>query len=148
MPYFTSCVVIGVPSSKKTSSFRWYVHVFAPSLGVPRSVARSGAGLAPASPGSRFRVVSVRNSSEGMLPPPEVYSRAGSRWLMPPWFRTSSVPPWQLLGSKAAADEPGLPEDGELDDEHAAVPATRSARAAERTGIFRMGKPLRGGDEM
>ncbi|MEV6637456.1 hypothetical protein AB0M54_42675 [Actinoplanes sp. NPDC051470] len=72
MPYLTSAAVIGVPSSKKMSSRSLYVHVLAPSDEVPRSVARSGAGLVPASPGWRLRVVSVRNSSDGMLPPPEV----------------------------------------------------------------------------
>src|SRR4051812_9103167 len=104
MPYFTSAAVIGVPSSKRMSLRRWYVQVRAPSDGVPRSVARSGAGLAPASPASRLRVVSVRNSSDGMLPPPDVYNRAGSRCVMPLSLSTDSVPPWQVAGSNAVAD--------------------------------------------
>ena len=41
-PYFTSAQVIGVPSSKVTPSLSVNVHVFAPSEGLPVSVARSG----------------------------------------------------------------------------------------------------------
>src|SRR6185312_3515801 len=61
---------------------------------------------------------------------------------MLPWFRTSRVPPWQVLGSNAA--EPGVPdEEWPADDEHAAAPAATSARAAERTDILRMGRTSR-----
>ncbi|GAA2025355.1 hypothetical protein GCM10009839_24280 [Catenulispora yoronensis] len=46
------------------------------------------------------------------------------------------------------AELPVLPVEDELDDEHAAVPAITSARAAERTGIFRMGRPLGRGEDV
>lgn len=72
MPYLTSAEVIGVPSSNLRPFFRVYVHTVAFSLGRPVSVARSGTTSAPAAPSSRLRVVSVRKTSEGTLPPPEV----------------------------------------------------------------------------
>ncbi len=72
MPYLMSPLVMAVPSSYFSPSFRVYVQTVAFLLGVPRSVARSGTTWAPASPFSRLRVVSVRNTREGTLPPPEV----------------------------------------------------------------------------
>ena len=72
MPYLMSADVMGEPSSYVRPFFRVYVHTVAFLLGLPRSVARSGTTFAPAAPSSRLRVVSVRKTSEGTLPPPEV----------------------------------------------------------------------------
>lgn len=72
MPYLMSALVIGDPSSNLRPSLSVYVHTVAFSLGRPVSVARSGTALAPAAPFSRLRVVSVRKTSVGTLPPPEV----------------------------------------------------------------------------
>ena len=72
MPYLMSAEVIGVPSSYSRPFFRVYVHTVASLLGRPVSVARSGTTWAPAAPFSRLRVVRVRKTREGTLPPPEV----------------------------------------------------------------------------
>ncbi|CAM5474827.1 hypothetical protein SALBM135S_07293 [Streptomyces alboniger] len=72
MPYLMSAEVIGVPSSYLRPFFKVYVHTVAFSLGLPRSVARSGTTSAPLAPSSRLRVVSVRKTRLGTLPPPEV----------------------------------------------------------------------------
>ncbi len=72
MPYLTSALVMGVPSSNFSPSLRVYVHSVASLLGRPVSVARSGTTWVPAAPASRLRVVSVRKTREGTLPPPEV----------------------------------------------------------------------------
>jgi hypothetical protein len=50
-----------------------------------------------------LRVVSVRKTSEGTLPPPEVYSRAGSKSSCGREFRTVSVPPFCGLASPLPA---------------------------------------------
>lgn len=93
MPYLMSAEVIGVPSSYLRPFFRVYVHTVASLLGRPVSVARSGTTLALTAPFSRLRVVSVRKTSDGTLPPPEVYRRAGSKSVWASEFRTVSVPP-------------------------------------------------------
>src|SRR3954468_16200768 len=93
MPYLMSAEVIAVPSSYLRPFFRVYVHTVASLLGRPVSVARSGTTLAPAAPFSRLRVVSVRKTRDGTLPPPEVYRRAGSKSSWGLEFRTVSVPP-------------------------------------------------------
>ena len=64
--------MIAVPSSYFRPSLSVYVQTVAFLLGVPRSVARSGTTFAPAAPASRLRVVSVRKTRDGTLPPPEV----------------------------------------------------------------------------
>ncbi len=72
MPYLMSAEVIAVPSSYLRPSLSVYVHTVASSLGLPGSVARSGTTFAPSAPSSRLRVVRVRKTREGTLPPPEV----------------------------------------------------------------------------
>ncbi len=72
MPYLMSALVIAVPSSYLMPSLRMYVQTVAFLLGLPRSVARSGTTFEPAAPFSRLRVVRVRKTREGTLPPPEV----------------------------------------------------------------------------
>src|SRR5689334_845042 len=95
MPYLMSADVIAVPSSYLRPFFRVYVHTVASLSGRPVSVARSGTTLAPAAPFSRLRVVSVRKTRDGTLPPPEVYRRAGSKFSVGPTpaFSTVRVPP-------------------------------------------------------
>ncbi len=59
-PNFTSADVIGVPSSKRTPSFRVNVQLRPSSEGVPRSVARSGTTADGSSELPGAGVVSVR----------------------------------------------------------------------------------------
>src|SRR3954469_8499633 len=116
MPYLMSAEVIAVPSSYLSPAFSVYVHTVASLLGRPRSVARSGTTLAPAAPFSRLRVVRVRKTSEGTLPPPEVYRRAGSKSCCGLESRTVRVPPlWgvesppELLASLSSGPQAAAP---------------------------------------
>jgi hypothetical protein len=72
MPYLMSAAVMAVPSSYFSPFLRVYVHTVASLFGRPVSVARSGTTFAPAAPFSRLRVVRVRKTRDGTLPPPEV----------------------------------------------------------------------------
>ncbi len=131
MPYFTSAEVIGVPSSYFRPSFRVYVHTVASLLGRPVSVARSGTTSAPAAPSSLLRVVRVRKTSDGTFPPPEVYSRAGSKSCCGLEFRTVSVPPW--CGVESPADPLASLSSGP----QAAAPVARTTRTAATRALSR-----------
>src|ERR1044072_9441222 len=116
MPYLMSAEVIAAPSSYLSPAFSVYVHTVASLLGSPVSVGRSRTTSAPAAPCSRLRVVGVRKTSEGTLPPPEVYRRAGSKSCCGLEFSTVRVPPlWgvesppELLASLSSGPQAAAP---------------------------------------